>query len=84
MSSTLVAGTKSRTPLQRTAIVRDAWRALRPLLQQLAAWHQRRLRAAADRDVLANMSDRELIDIGIPRGSVHAVAERAWLRDYPC
>jgi uncharacterized protein YjiS (DUF1127 family) len=30
------------------------------------------------------MSDRELIDIGIPRGSVHAVAERAWLRDYPC
>jgi uncharacterized protein YjiS (DUF1127 family) len=30
------------------------------------------------------MSDRELMDIGIPRGSLHAVAERAWLREYPC
>ncbi len=82
MSSTLVAGGVAAP--RRTAFLRDAGRALRALLRHAEAWHQRRRRAAADREALANMSDRELIDIGIPRGSMHAVAERAWLRDYPC
>lgn len=82
MSSTLVAG--GVTAPRRTAFLRDAGRVLCTLLRHAEAWHQRRRRAAADREALANMSDRELIDIGIPRGSVHAVAERAWLRDYPC
>ncbi|HKU86893.1 MAG TPA: DUF1127 domain-containing protein [Casimicrobiaceae bacterium] len=84
MNGTLVAGTKPCTPPRWPAVVHDAWRALRALVRQLAAWHQRGRRVAADRDVLASMSDRELIDIGIPRSSVRAVAERAWLRDYPC
>jgi uncharacterized protein YjiS (DUF1127 family) len=82
MSSTLVAG--GVTAPQRTAFLRDAGRVLRALLRHAEAWQRQRRRAAADREALANMSDRELIDIGIPRGSVHAVAERAWLRDYPC
>ena len=82
MSSTLVAG--GVTAPRRTVLLRDAGRVLRALLRHAEAWHQGRRRAAADREALANMSDRELIDIGIPRGSVHAVAERAWLRDYPC
>ena len=81
MSSTLVAG---RITVPRwTAFLRDARRTLRALLQYLRAWHQGRRRAAADREALENMSDRELVDIGIPRGSVPAVAERAWLRDCP-
>ena len=64
--------------------MRDAWRVLHALLRRLDAWYQRKRRAATDREALANMSDRELMDIGIPRGSLHAAAERAWLRDHPC
>ena len=82
MSSTLVA--RPVTAPRWMALLCDAGRVLLALLQHAEAWHQRRRRAAADREALANMSDRELIVIGIPRGSVHAVAERVWLRDYPC
>ena len=83
MSGTLVAGSKPGALPRWTAVAHDALPALRTLLRRMNAWHRRKRRAAVDREVLANMSDRELIDIGIPRGSVHAVAERAWLRDYP-
>ena len=84
MSGTLVSGTRPCAPPRRAAAAHDAWRVLRALLRMAEAWHQRRRRAAADREALANMSDRELTDIGIPRGSLHAAAERAWLRDLPC
>ena len=65
------------------SLLRDAGQALCAFLRHAEAWHKQRRRAAADREALANMSDRELLDIGIPRGSLHAVAEQAWLRDYP-
>jgi uncharacterized protein YjiS (DUF1127 family) len=82
MSGTLIA--RRVTAPAWMAFLCDAGRVLRALLRHAEAWHRGRRRAAADREALANMSDRELIDIGIPRGSVHAVTERAWLRDYPC
>ena len=84
MSGTLVSGARPCAPPRLAALVHEGWRALRTLLRHLHAWHQQRRRAAADRESLANMSDRELMDIGIPRGSLHAAAGRAWLRDYPC
>jgi uncharacterized protein YjiS (DUF1127 family) len=80
MSGTLVAGTRPHALPRRMAAARDA---LRALLRHLNAWHQRQRRAAADREALINMSDRELADIGIPRGSVQAAADRTWLRDCP-
>jgi len=81
MSDTLVV---RRMAPAWMAFLCNAGRVVLALLRHAEAWHQRTRRAAADREALAHMSDRELIDIGIPRGSVHAVAERAWLRDYPC
>jgi uncharacterized protein YjiS (DUF1127 family) len=64
------------------SLLRDVGRAVCAFLRPVEDWHKQRRRAAADREALANMSDRELLDIGIPRASVQAVAERAWLRDY--
>ena len=52
------------------------------LLRRSVVWLDARRRAAADRRDLANMSDRELQDIGLPRASVRAVADGAWQRDY--
>ena len=60
----------------------EAINALRGLAQTIDGWVEARRRAAADRDVLANMSDRELLDIGIVRASVDAVADGTWARDY--
>jgi uncharacterized protein YjiS (DUF1127 family) len=61
----------------------ETWHALRSLARRVEAWREARRRAAADREALAGMSDRELLDIGIPRSSVSAVADRMWLRDCP-
>jgi len=47
----------------------------------LTAWRERHRRAADDAATLANMNDRELVDIGLPRASVRATLQRAWLRD---
>jgi uncharacterized protein YjiS (DUF1127 family) len=47
----------------------------------LDRWLAHRRRAAADLDVLAGMSDRELSDVGMGRGNVTAVASGAWQRD---
>ena len=47
----------------------------------LDRWLAHRRRAAADLDVLAGMSARELLDIGVDRASVSAIAAGTWLRD---
>ena len=52
------------------------------LLCRFVEWLEARRRAAVDRKDLANMSDRELQDIGLPRASIHAAAHGAWQRDY--
>jgi len=51
-------------------------------LCRFVEWLEARRRAAVDRKDLANMSDRELQDIGLPRASIHAAAHGAWQRDY--
>jgi uncharacterized protein YjiS (DUF1127 family) len=48
--------------------------ALRGAAQWIGAWLEARERVAADRHALAGMSDRELLDIGIDRASVNAIA----------
>ena len=47
----------------------------------LAAWRGRNRCAADDAATLANMNERELLDIGLPRASVRAALHREWLRD---
>jgi uncharacterized protein YjiS (DUF1127 family) len=50
--------------------------------RRIDAWLAARFRAAQDRAALAQMSDRELHDIGISRGSVEPIASGTWLRDH--
>ncbi|HEY8244917.1 MAG TPA: DUF1127 domain-containing protein [Casimicrobiaceae bacterium] len=47
----------------------------------LDAWLATRRRAAQDRDDLAAMSDRELLDIGLSRASTDDAASGGWSRD---
>ena len=49
--------------------------------QRLDAWLARRKRAAQDYADLAQMSDRELRDIGLARGFLDAVADERWMRE---
>jgi uncharacterized protein YjiS (DUF1127 family) len=57
--------------------------ALRAIADRIRTWLEMRERASADRDSLANMSDRELLDIGLDRASANAVADGLWMRDRP-
>ena len=70
-------------PLSRMIDVLDAGvSALRALAAPIDAWFDERRRSARDYRELANMSDRELHDIGVSRASVRAVAEEGWVRDW--
>jgi uncharacterized protein YjiS (DUF1127 family) len=69
---------------QLPTVLGETARVLAALAQRLDAWLKHRRRARQDREALAGMSDRELADIGLDRGSVDAVAGGAWTRDDPC
>ena len=64
-----------------SATLRNLIDALRAVARRIDAWSAARARVAADREILANMSDRELLDIGLERGVARAVAEGRWTRD---
>lgn len=68
----------------RNGAAAEAFSTLRRVMLRIDAWLQARDRAAADREVLASMSDRELIDIGLDRAGVNFVAQRARMRDDDC
>lgn len=55
--------------------------ALHAIARAVDAWSTARARVAADREILAKMSDRELLDIGLERGVARAAAEGRWTRD---
>ena len=61
----------------------DAMNAVLSVVRRIDTWLEARERAAADRDALARMSDRELHDIGLDRAGVNYVAYRARLHDDP-
>jgi uncharacterized protein YjiS (DUF1127 family) len=61
--------------------LRNALKAWYAIVRRIDRWSATRARVAADREILASMSDRELLDIGIERGTVRAVAEGRWTRD---
>jgi uncharacterized protein YjiS (DUF1127 family) len=65
------------------SVLIDAMRTLSVLVRSFDGWLAVRRRMAADRDVLANMSDRELGDIGLPRASVTFVSGGGRVRDDP-
>lgn len=82
--STLTARPPSQGTLPRIALAAVAGaEALHAAAVKLDAWLALRRRAALDRDMLASMSDRDLMDIGVSRASVDAIADGAWMRDYP-
>ena len=64
-------------------VLTEALNAVHRLAQRIDAWLATRKRASADLDALARMSDRELIDIGLDRGSVNFVGSGGRVRDYP-
>jgi uncharacterized protein YjiS (DUF1127 family) len=55
----------------------------RGMLSTITAWLHARGRAAADRDALAGMSDRELCDIGLSCLSGRCAADRTFVRTLP-
>jgi len=56
---------------------------LRSAIQRLAAWRTARRRAAQERDALANMSARQLRDIGIAQwGTNDVIRETPWIGDF--
>ena len=57
--------------------------ALRRALLHVAAWRAAKRREVEDREALATMSDRDLLDIGVSRASVDELAAGRWVRDWP-
>src|SRR5258708_7840050 len=61
----------------------EATRAWRAVVLRIGMSLQEQRRVNVDRDTLATMTDRELLDIGLDRASVNPAAEGSWKRDYP-
>jgi uncharacterized protein YjiS (DUF1127 family) len=55
----------------------------RAAVQRIDAWLAAQRRAVEDRDAIANMSVRQLRDIGIERSSASTATEPAWFGEYP-
>lgn len=83
MSTPMRADATAVPLLRLPAALADATCALRALAKMVGAWREAGKRAAEDRDVLARMSDRDLLDIGIARSSVTAATDRTWIANYP-
>ncbi len=80
--NTPTAQAASSSALPRIALLAvAASEALYALALRIDAWLAGRKRAADDRQALAGMSDRDLMDIGVNRASVDAIADGAWMRD---
>ena len=61
----------------------NAMRAVRDLFTRLNGWLEARQRAYDDGTALAQLSDRDLHDIGLDRGFVASVARGRWTREGP-
>ena len=84
MTTSIQPRTVTSVPLQRlSSTLSDVIGSLHGFAQRIDAWLAMRRCAAADRDTLARMNDRELHDIGLARGTLKSVADGAWRRDYP-
>jgi len=83
MTTRMHAQIATAVPPSLPSLLVEGTTALRGFAQRVDAWLAGRKRVAADRDALARMSDRELIDIGVNRASVRFVAEGGRLRDCP-
>lgn len=65
----------------RSGNLRDGAVALHTALTRVGAWLAARHRAAADRAVLAGMSERELRDIGMHAAALARNGEAGWRDD---
>ena len=66
-----------------SAGVTDALRSFRSVFARITGWLEARQRAYDDDGALAQLSDRDLHDIGLDRGFVSAVARGRWTREGP-
>jgi uncharacterized protein YjiS (DUF1127 family) len=66
-----------------SAGVTDALRGFGSVFARFTAWLEARQRAYDDDGALAQLSDRDLHDIGLDRGFVSAVARGRWTREGP-
>ena len=57
--------------------------ALRHIVDRARIWRAARRRKVEDREALATMSDRDLLDIGVSRASIDDLAAGRWVRDWP-
>lgn len=64
-------------------VTADAWRIVRSFVARLNGWLEARQRAFDDGNTLAQLSDRDLHDIGLDRGFVTSVARGRWTREGP-
>ncbi len=78
MSTPMYSTASAGPPPRLGSALSEAIRMLRVAAQRVGAWRTAKKRAAEDREALANMSARQLRDIGISR----AVAST--LVDTPC
>ena len=65
----------------RYAVLDETARVLRVIVNRIGNWLEMRERASADRDTLAQMSDRELADIGLDRARANAIADGMFMHD---
>jgi uncharacterized protein YjiS (DUF1127 family) len=82
MSPLFALPTHATTPAQAGTFVGGAIAAIKSLAFRLDAWLALRYKAALDREHLARMSDRELLDIGLPPLHTHETTAW-WPADYP-
>lgn len=61
----------------------DPWAPLRALGARLTGWLAARRQASADGELLANLSERELLDIGMPVDATPNARDAWWPADYP-
>lgn len=61
----------------------EAWRSVQNAFATTSRRIEARRRERADNRALAEMSDRDLHDIGLDRGFVNEVTRGRWVRDAP-
>lgn len=82
MSAPIHSTATAGLPPRLGAALSEVMRVLRAGAQTVDAWRAARRRAAQDREALANMSARQLRDIGIVRWDTDVAVDKASIGDY--
>jgi uncharacterized protein YjiS (DUF1127 family) len=83
MNATIARRPDASAPLPIGAVFHASAVALRAIAARADAWIAARNKAADDRRLLAGMSERELLDIGLHPGAVPRNGEAGWNDGFP-